>query len=77
MSSYAHIANGIPQGSPLGPLVFNVFVNGLCSTSILYADELKLIRTMNLHNDSVILQEDINQVEEWCHENKMKINAYG
>ena len=80
LSSCSPIANGIPQGSPLGPLLFNVFINDICqsvhnSVPILYADDLKLIGKIKNFNDTAKLQHDIRQIENWCETNKMEINT--
>ena len=60
VSNLSKINNGIPQGSPLGPLLFNIFINDLCplvtnSMLLLYADDIKIIKDVNSNIDNVIL----------------------
>lgn len=71
--------SGVPQGSTLGPLLFNIFVNDIhpaikhCSLSQ-YADDMKLYRTISSPYDRVLLQNDINAVSAWCDCNYLKLN---
>lgn len=74
------VTSGVPQGSNLGPLLFIMFINDLPnnitrSTSLLYADDFKLFKTISDRNDSVNLQNDLNSVTDWFQRNKMKLNT--
>lgn len=70
---------GVPQGSRLGPVLFNIFINdiGNCflnSDFLLYADDLKLYRKIESEKDAELLQEDLDRLTVWCHLNKMTLN---
>ena len=74
-SEYASVANGVPQGSILGPLLFVIFINDLpdvCNSSFffLYADDSEMIC-----NSMPRLQSDINACIEWSKINLMQFNA--
>ncbi|RVE50535.1 hypothetical protein evm_004864 [Chilo suppressalis] len=80
ISSSFLIASGVPQGSHLGPLFFNAFINDVASCFLnskihLYADDLKIVRLINNVNDPILLQEDLNRFSSWCKVNSMKLNV--
>ncbi|XP_046683634.1 uncharacterized protein LOC124369626 [Homalodisca vitripennis] len=70
--------SGVPQGSHLGPTLFNIYINDitrrLSFNHLLFADDLKLYAKVTTHQDAINLQEDLNRVEEWCLENSMALN---
>ncbi|CAH2087310.1 unnamed protein product [Euphydryas editha] len=72
--------SGVPQGSHLGPLLFLVFINDItqniknCRCS-LFADDLKIYKTVKTKSDIDLLQQDLNNIIEWCHHNKMTLNV--
>lgn len=73
-------SSGVPQGSHLGPLFFNIFINDICSCfcnskCLLYADDLKLYRTVRTELDAICLQNDLNNLVQWCRENCMSLNT--
>ena len=53
----------------LGPLLFAIFVNNILnivrSDVYLFADDIKLSRTIKSSDDIQILQDDINKLFEW------------
>lgn len=77
--SFEFVPNaGVPQGSILGALLFNVFINDLGSLLnceyLLYADDLKLYRKITNHNDILCLQGNIDILDDWCSKNKISLN---
>jgi hypothetical protein len=57
----------VPQGSTLGPVLFNIFINNICnymhnSRHLLFADDLKIYHTIISFDDCKLLQRDINSV---------------
>jgi hypothetical protein len=69
-----------PQGSTLGPLLFNIFVNYLSdkikhSSFLLFADNLNVYRNIKSVEDCKALQADIYSVQHWCAENHMELNV--
>ena len=77
-NSWQEIIAGVPQGSILGPLLFNIFGNDLfffVSSSNLsnYADDNTLCTCG--YNLKEVLLNDVNKVTEWFFENYMFLNV--
>lgn len=71
--------SGVPQGSILGTLFFNLFVNDIsnCFTKVnflLYADDLKIYNKINDITDVMDLQNDLNHLHSWCLLNSFQLN---
>lgn len=71
--------SGVPQGSVLGPLLFNLFVNDISSCFensqfLLYADDLKVFSKIKCLSHAMSLQKDINNLNNWCSENNLYFN---
>jgi hypothetical protein len=78
VAEWKSVISGVPQGSVLGPLLFVIFINdmpkNLVNKSKLYADDCKLLAIIRSISDSLILQNDINKLSEWCDTWQVKFN---
>ena len=79
-SYWTNILQGIPQGSILGPLLFNIFINDLfffsakCEICNFAEDNSLYFRGLNLDNIFSKLIQDMENVFEWLVYNSMKAN---
>ena len=80
-SDWLTVTSGVPQGSILGPLFFIIYINdlpGVVSDGnkiVLYADDSKLYKVIHSVHAQECFQWDLNKINEWCVNNKMRINA--
>ena len=79
-SPVANLTYGVPQGSILGPLLFNLYINGLPSivqsNMILYADDSVVFASGNTFQEACSkVQSDLNGVDIWCRYHKLSINV--
>ena len=79
-SDFTIVKSGVPQGSILGPLFFVIFINDMFEhvsdgTDIaLYADDTKIWRKIISWSDHEIFQNDIDALQNWADNNKMKFH---
>ncbi|KAL1448575.1 hypothetical protein WDU94_009878 [Cyamophila willieti] len=73
------IPSGVPQGSNLGPILFIIFFDDIKhfvqGHFEIFADDLKISRIIQEPGDSLLLQNDIDSVQQWCIENDMQCNV--
>ena len=82
-SELLNITHGVPQGSILGPLLFNIYINDLPFITkhlepIIYADDITLFATFsNLNfklNEINAIQQELNSIHDWLKINKLSLN---
>ena len=79
LSKSVIVGSGVPQGSHLGPLLFNLFINDLpfsisFSSILMYADDVKIFLPISDQFSHIQLQEDLDSLGRWCSFNLMSLN---
>lgn len=78
-SDWVTTTSGVPQGSILASLLFDILINDIesCfhhSNILLYADDLKVYKDVQTIEDCNHLQSDLNRFSDYCVLNRLHLN---
>ena len=81
-SSMLTVTNGVPQGSILGPILFNIYVHDMNAQTnaecVQYADDSSLYRhakPKELTQCSKQMNDDLKAIQNWSHHSNLVFNA--
>uniref|UniRef100_A0A3P9L4Z8 Reverse transcriptase domain-containing protein n=1 Tax=Oryzias latipes TaxID=8090 RepID=A0A3P9L4Z8_ORYLA len=79
-SETKEISCGVPQGSILGPLLFNIYINDIFNVSklmklILFADDTNIFYSTDNQRELIkVVNTELNKIKLWMDYNKLSLN---
>ena len=81
ISEGVNVTSGVPQGSILGPLMFNIFMNSISLVPlssncylILYADDILLFKPIDNESDLNDFHRDLQAISDWILHHGLRLN---